>query len=390
MNQKYFLIAALVLFTLTSCNNTSKKQGNVNKSEEEALTLSGLLPSAFKSQVDGKENKLYVMENANGMEVCVTNYGARIVSLLVPDKEGNKQDVVLGFDHIDGYLNHKTDFGAAIGRYGNRIAKGKFTLDGKDYQLTINNGENSLHGGITGFQYQMFDITQIDPATLECNYLSEDGDNGYPGNLNVKIIYKLTDDNAVDISYEAETDQTTIVNLTNHSYFNLSGNPTLAILDHVLFMDCGAYTPVDEALIPTGKIEKVQGTPMDFTQPAIIGERIDDDGFIQLQLGGGYDHNWIFNQPGNIDQLACKVICPATGIVLEVYTTEPGVQFYAGNFLDGTVNGKKGVAYAKRTGFCLETQHYPDSPNQPDFPSTVLKPGEKYTSRCIYRLGLND
>ena len=368
MNKRIYLIAVavLALFTFTTCNDASK----------------------FKRQVNGKENNLYVMKNANGMEVCVINYGARIVSLMVPDKNGKLQDVVLGFDDIDGYLNNKTDFGAAIGRYGNRIAKGRFNLDGIDYQLTINNGENSLHGGITGFQYQLFDITQIDSTTLEFNYLSKDGDNGYPGNLNVKITYKLTNDNAIEISYEAETDKPTVVNLTNHSYFNLSGDPNNTILDHVLFMDCDAYTPVDEALIPTGKIEKVQGTPLDFTTPTAIGARIDDTEFAQIKIGRGYDHNWIFNQPGNINNLACKVICPSTGIVLEVYTTEPGVQFYTGNFLDGTLIGKREIVYNKRTGFCLETQHYPDSPNQPHFPSTVLRPGEKYTSKCIYKFGL--
>ena len=389
MNQKFFLIAALALFTFTSCNNASKKQGNIDKSTEETMTQSGLLPSAFKSQVNEKENNLYVMTNANGMEVCITNYGARIVSVVVPDKNGDMQDVVLGFDTMDEYLNNSNNFGAAIGRYGNRIAKGKFTLDGTGYQLPTNNGGNSLHGGKTGFDSQMFDITPMDATTLECKYLSEDGDNGYPGNLNVKITYKLTDDNALDIMYEAETDKPTIVNLTNHSYFNLSGNPNNTILDHVLFMDCNTYTPVNEALIPTGKIEKVQGTPMDFTSPTAIGARIDDTKFIQIKFGGGYDHNWILNQPGAIDQLACKVTCPSTGIVLEVYTIEPGVQFYTGNFLNGTVTGKKGIAYQKRVAFCLETQHYPDSPNHPNFPSTVLRPGETYASRRIYKFGID-
>ena len=350
---------------------------------EKAMTKSGLLPSAFNRQVNGKENNLYVLENANGMEVCVMNYGARILSVLVPDKNGNMQDVVLGFDNIDSFLNSKTDFGAAIGRYGNRVAKGKFTLDGNNYQLTINNGENSLHGGTTGFQYQMFDITQLDATTLECRYLSPDGDNGYPGNLKVKITYKLTDDNAVDISYEAETDKPTIVNLTNHSYFNLSGNPKNTMLDHVLCIDADSYVPVNENLIPLGQLEKVQGTPLDFTTPTAIGERIDAD-FVQLKIGSGYDHTWVFNKPG-VSNLGCKVTCPSTGIVMEVYTSEPGVQLYTGNFLDGTSVGKKGIAYNRRTALCLETQHYPDSPNQPAFPSTTLRPGEKYTSRCIYK-----
>ena len=389
MNQKLFLIAALAFFTITSCNNASRKQENSDKCTKETMTQSGLLPSAFKSQINEKENNLYVMTNANGMEVCVINYGARIVSVAVPDKNGNMQDVVLGFDNIDGYLNNDNNFGAAIGRYGNRIAKGKFKLDGINYQLTINNGKNSLHGGTTGFNYQMFDITPIDSVRLECSYLSKDGDNGYPGNLNVKITYQLTNDNAIAISYEAETDKPTVVNLTNHSYFNLSGNPNNTILDHVLLLDCNTYTPVDETLIPTGKMDKVQGTPMDFTKPTAIGERIDNTKFIQIKFGKGYDHNWIFNKPGKMDNLACKVVCPATGIVLEIYTIEPGIQFYTGNFLDGTVTGKKGIAYQQRTAFCLETQHFPDSPNRSNFPSTVLRPGEKYTSRCIYKFGID-
>ncbi len=389
MTRKILLAGVSALLIFASCNNSAKKQDDsaASSSTEEA-TKSGLLTSSFKGDNDGKENNLYVMKNANGVEVCVMNYGARIVSVMVPDKNGEMKDVVLGFDNKDGYLNNKTDFGAAIGRYGNRIAKGKFKLDGVDYQLTINNGENSLHGGTTGFQYQMFDITQIDSTTLECKYLSKDGENGYPGNLNVKVIYKLTNDNAIDISYEAETDKPTIVNLTNHSYFNLSGNPENTILDHVAFMDCNTFTPVNEVMIPTGKIDPVKGTPMDFTTPTAIGARIDDTTFVQLKLAGGYDHNWIFNKPGDINMLGCKVVCPSTGISLEVYTVEPGVQFYTGNFLDGSLTGKKGIVYNKRAGFCLETQHYPDSPNQPNFPSTVLKPGDKYTSRCIYKFGV--
>ncbi|MDR0230739.1 MAG: galactose mutarotase [Dysgonamonadaceae bacterium] len=387
MNKKHLLIAVLAIFALTSCKCNKKCKESENTPEK---TQSGLSFSAFKAGVDGKENNLYVMKNANGMEVCVINFGARIVSVLVPDKTGEMQDVVLGFDNINDFLNNKTDFGAAIGRYGNRVAKGKFNLDGVDYQLTVNNNGNSLHGGITGFQYQMFDITQVDSVTLECKFLSPDGDNGFPGNLDVKVIYKLTDDNAIDISYEAETDKPTIVNLTNHSYFNLSGNPNNLILDHILFMDCDYYNPVNANMIPTGEIAKVKNTPMDFTQPTIIGERIDDYTFEQLKLGNGYDHNWIFNTPGDINVLGCQAVCPLTGITLEVYTTEPGVQFYSGNFLNGTITGKRGIVYNKRAALCLETQHYPDSPNQPNFPSTVLRPGEKYTSRCIYKFGVNN
>lgn len=377
MNYKFLLAALAFVFTFFSCN---KKQEITDE------TKSGLFISAFKKTIDEKENDLYVLKNTNGMEVTVINYGARIVSVMVPEKNGELRDVVLGFDSIDGYLNNKTDFGAAIGRYGNRIAKGKFKLDGVDYQLTINNGENSLHGGVTGFQYQIFDVVQTDSTQIECTYFSEDGDNGYPGSLSVKVVYKLTDDNAIDISYEAETDKPTVVNLTNHSYFNLSGDPNKDVLDHVVCIDASTYTPVNEKMIPTGKIETVVGTPLDFTKAKTIGEGIDAD-FVQLQLAGGYDHNWIFNKVGDINTATCKVVHPATGISLEVYTTEPAVQFYTGNFLDGSFTGKKGIVYNKRSGFCLETQHYPDSPNHDNFPSTVLKPGEKYASRCIYKFG---
>ncbi len=380
--QKHFLVAILAVLALTSCKNSKKV-------ETPETTQSGLSFSAFKAEINGKENNLYVMRNANGIEVCIINYGARIISVLVPDKTGEMQDVVLGFDNISDFVDINNNFGSVIGRYGNRIAKGKFKLDGIEYQLSAKNGENSIHGGITGFDRQMFDITQVDSTTIECRYLSPDGDNGYPGNLDVKITYKLTDDNAIDISYEAETDKPTIVNLTNHSYFNLSGNPNNTIYDHTLFLDCDYYTSVDANMIPTGKIASVKNTPLDFTQPTIIGERIDDDTFEQIKIGKGYDHNYIFNTQGEINTLGCRVYCPSTGITLEVYTTEPGVQFYSGNFLKGTITGKKGVAYNKRTAFCLETQHYPDSPNQASFPNTVLRPGEKYTSRCIYKFGVN-
>ncbi len=375
MKHKLLFAAAFVIAALVACKDTKE------------ITQSGLNPAAFEKFIDGKANQLYVLENANGMEVCVTNFGARIVSVLVPDKNGAMKDVVLAFDNINDFLSHPSDFGAAIGRYGNRIANGKFTLNGVDYQLPINNDPNSLHGGTTGFQYQMFDIEQTDTQTLVCTLFSPDGDNGYPGNLQVKVTYTLTDDNAIDIAYEAQTDQATIINLTNHSYFNLSGNPEYDVLGHVLYMNADRYTPVNEFMIPTGEISSVENTPMDFRTAYAIGDRIDAD-FNQLSLAGGYDHNWIFTSSGDINVLACQVTCPHTGITLDVYTDEPGVQFYTGNFLDGTVTGKNKIVYNKRTGFCLETQHYPDSPNQPDFPSTVLLPDETYTSRCIYKFSI--
>jgi aldose 1-epimerase len=352
------------------------------------IVLSVLFVSCKKT-TQKEENQFYLLKNAAGMEVSITNFGARIVSIIVPDKDGNPQDVVLGFDNIAGYLNNKTDFGAAIGRYGNRIAKGQFTLDGTPYQLTINNGVNSLHGGTTGFQYQLFDIQEINPQTVEATYFSPDGDNGYPGNLQVKVTYQLKEDNALAIDYEATTDQPTVINLTNHSYFNLSGNPENTILDHVLFLNADRFTPVDATLIPTGEIAGVENTAFDFTTPAEIGQRIDDNSQ-QMQFGMGYDHNWVFRASNTMDSPACQVSCPATGICMDVYTTEPAVQFYTGNFLDGTLTGKNNIVYQKRTGLCLETQHYPDSPNHPDFPSTRLNPGETYTSHTVYKFGINN
>jgi aldose 1-epimerase len=373
----YFLAAVAIVFI--SC--TGKKAAEVS-------TQSGLYPSHFKGTADGKETGLYVMENASGMEVCVTNFGGRIVSIVVPDKDGNRKDVVLGFSSIADFQSNDSNFGALIGRYGNRIAKGKFTLDGTEYSLPINNGDNSLHGGDKGLHNTCFDIQQPDAQTLVCSYTSPNGEAGYPGNLQIKVTYTLTDDNAVAIAYEATTDKPTVVNLTNHSYFNLSGDPNQTILDHVLSIHADRYTPVKEDLIPTGQIEPVAGTPMDFSTPTVVGERIDDASFEQLVFGKGYDHNWVFTASNDVNTVACKLFCPSTGIFMEVYTNEPGVQFYTGNFLDGSQTGKNGVVYQKRTALCLETQHFPDSPNQPAFPSTVLRPGETYTSFCKYKFGV--
>jgi aldose 1-epimerase len=383
MQKTMYLLAAVALF-FASCAGTKKAE------VKETPTLSGLYSSKFKGIADGKENALYVLKNASGMEACITNYGGRIVSISVPDKNGAQQDVVLGFDSIGAYLNNDSNFGALIGRYGNRIAKGKFKLDGVEYSLPVNNGENSLHGGPKGLHNTWFDIQQPDSQTVICSYTSPDGEAGYPGNLQIKVTYTLTDDNAVAIAYEAVTDKPTVVNLTNHSYFNLSGNPNNTILDHVLFINADRFTPVKADLIPTGKIAPVKGTPMDFTTPTVIGERIDDATFEQLVFGKGYDHNWVFVATNDVNTAACKLVCPATGITMEVYTSEPAVQCYSGNFLDGSLTGKKGITYQKRTAICLETQHYPDSPNQPAFPSTVLRPGETYKSFCKYKFGVEN
>lgn len=359
--------------------------GKQQEVTEEASTLSGLKRSDFRSEVNGDSTDLYILKNANGAEVTLTNYGARIVSVMVPDRDGNLQDVVLGFDNVDDYVNTDNNLGATIGRYGNRIANGKIMINGVEYELPRNNFGHTLHGGPEGYHKQVFDAVQRDSQSVVFTYLSEDGEAGFPGNLNVKVTMTLTDDNAIDLQYEAETDKETVVNLTNHSYFNLSGDGNNTILDHLLMIDADAFTPVDDTFMTTGQISTVEGTPMDFRTPTAVGERIDEYDFDQLKNGDGYDHNWVLNTNGDISRVAATVYSPATGIQLEVYTDEPGVQVYAGNFLDGSLTGKNGAIYGKRNAICLETQKYPDSPNKPEWPSPYLKPGEKYTSRCIYK-----
>ena len=349
--------------------------------------VSGLEKADFVSEVAGKPAALYVLKNVNGMEVCITNYGGRIVSIMVPDRDGKMTDVVLGYDHINAYTSSGGNFGALIGRYGNRIAQGLFTLDGVEYQLPKNNNGNCLHGGPEGFDKQMWDAVQKDDQTLELSYLSKDGEAGFPGNLNVKVTYTVTDGNVLDIRYDATTDKATVVNLTNHSYFNLSGIAGSNIMDHLIMIDADRYTVVDELLIPTSELAPVDGTPMDFRELKVIGTLIEEP-FEQLVLGGGFDHNWVLNTAGDVNQLACKVVSLVSGIGMEVYTNEPGIQFYSGNFMGGNDLGKFGVTYPRRGALCLETQHYPDSPNQPDFPSVVLRPGEKYLSRCIYKFSV--
>lgn len=374
-----WIVAALAI---TACTNQQKQ------TPEEPTTLSGLKRSNFQSVVNGDSTDLYVLKNANGMEVTVTNYGGRIVSVMVPDKNGTMQDVVLGFDSIQGYTSVNNNLGATIGRYGNRIANGKIKVDGVEYQLPQNNYGHTLHGGPEGFDKKVFQAVQPDSQTVVLTYLSKDGEAGFPGNLNVKVTMSLTNDNAIDIQYEAETDKETLVNLTNHSYFNLSGDPNNTILDHLLTINADEYTPVDDTFMTTGKIEKVKGTPMDFTVATPVGQRINDTTFVQLKNGKGYDHNWVLNTKGDVSQVAATVVSPTTGIQLDVYTSEPGLQVYAGNFLDGTMTGKKGIVYNKRAAICLESQKFPDSPNKPEWPSPYLKPGEKYTSRCIYKFSV--
>ncbi len=339
----------------------------------------------FGTTPDGKEVNLYTLKNAKGCEVKITNYGGIVISLTVPDKDGNLGDVVLGYDNLDGYIKNSPYFGALIGRYGNRIGKAKFTLDGKTYTLAANDGENHLHGGKVGFDKVVWDAKEIKESGnvgLELTYFSKDGEEGYPGNLTCTVKYLWTNKNELKIEYEATTDKTTVVNLTHHSYFNLAcqGN----ILDHQLMMRADKFTPVDKGLIPTSDLSDVKDTPMDFTKLTAIGSRIDQDDE-QLKYGLGYDHNWVLFSYTGAMRMVASVYEPTSGRVMEVYTTEPGLQFYSGNFLDGTITGKNGVVYQHRTGLCLETQHFPDSPNKPDFPSTTLKPGEKYSTTTIYK-----
>ena len=297
------------------------------------------------------------------------------------------RDVVLGFDSIQDYVSKPSDFGASIGRYANRINQGKFTLDGTEYQLPQNNYGHCLHGGPQGFQYRVFDAVQPNPQELELTYVAEDGEEGFPGNITCKVLMKLTDDNAIDIRYEAETDKPTIVNMTNHSYFNLDGDAARNEA-HLLTIDADYYTPVDSTFMTTGEIAPVKDTPMDFTTPKAVGKDINNYDFVQLKNGNGYDHNWVLNTKGDISQVAARLTSPETGITLEVYTNEPGIQVYTGNFLDGTVSGKKGIVYNQRASVCLETQHYPDSPNKADWPSVVLEPGQTYNSECIFKFSI--
>ena len=357
--------------------------------EQDGQTLSGLKRSDFRSEADGKKTDLFVLKNDNGMEVCVTNFGGRIVSVMVPDRNGVMRDVVLGFDNIGDYRTVPTDFGATIGRYANRINQGRFTLDGTEYQLPQNNYGHCLHGGPREFQYRVFDAVQKSDRELELAYTAKDGEEGFPGNFNCRVTMTLTDDNAIDIRYEAETDKATVVNMTNHSYFNLDGDPSKDNSDWLLTVNADSYTPVDSTFMTIGEIAPVAGTPMDFRAPAAIGERIGQD-FEQLRNGNGIDHNWVLNTRGNIAEACASLESPATGIRLDVYTTEPGIQVYCGNFLDGTVKGKNGIPYGFRAAVCLETQKYPDTPNKPEWPSAVLRPGEKYESRCIYRFSVSE
>jgi aldose 1-epimerase len=349
----------------------------VQKNKEEKM---GVKRQSFGKIADGKRVSLYILTNDNGVKVCITNYGGIVTSLEVPDRDGKSADVVLGFDSLDEYVKSSPYFGALVGRYANRITKGKFKLEGVEYTLAKNTGENHLHGGIKGFDKVVWNAEEMkskDGVGLKLTYLSKDGEEGYPGNLSCNVVYTLTDNDELKISYEAETDKTTIVNLTHHSYFNLAGHNSGDVLGHELMLNADNFTPVDDSLIPTGEIKTVKGTPMDFTRLRAVGSRI-------AEVKGGYDHSYILKRNNKGLSLAGRLYEPNSGRVMEVFTTEPAMQFYSGNFLDG-LKGKEGAVYNKHNGLCLETQHYPDSPNKPQFPSTILKQGEKYTQLTVYK-----
>jgi aldose 1-epimerase len=349
-------------------------------------TKPGIKRSTFGKMSDAQTIDLYTLTNKNGMQVAIINYGGRVMSIRVPDRQGQMADVVLGFDNGDGYLGANPYFGAIVGRYANRIAKGRFTLDGVEYKLAQNDGPNSLHGGVKGFDKVIWKAAELakENAALELTYLSKDGEEGYPGNLSVKVTYTLGDENELWIDYRATTDKDTVLNLSNHSYFNLAGEGNGDILQHQMMIAASRFTPVDATLIPTGELRNVEGTPFDFRQPTAIGARIENDDE-QLKLGRGYDHNFVLDRKGSGLTLAARVVEPKSGRVLEVKTNQPGIQFYTGNFLDGTIHGKGGKVYGHRFAFCLETQHFPDSPNHADFPSTELKPGQTYHQITVFQ-----
>ena len=376
--KKTLIASILSTLFLTAC--VGNKQDN-----SAVLTDSGLNPQNFVTDINGKKTGLFVLKNKNNMEVCVTNFGGRIVSVMAPDRNGVMRDVVLGFDSIQDYIKYPSDYGASIGRYANRIANGRFTLDGTAYQLPQNNYGHCLHGGPKGFQYVVYDATQTDSSEVKLSYYAKDMEQGFPGNVNCTVTMRLTDDNAIDLKYEAETDKPTIINMTNHSYFNLNGDPSKPATDHLLYVASDSITPVDSTFMTTGEMMAVKDTPFDFNTAKAISEGVTDFSNEQVRFGNGFDHNWVLKTKGDINQVAAKLTSPTTGISLEVYTDEPGIQVYTGNFLDGTVKGKKGIVYPQRASVCLETQHYPDSPNKPQWPSVILTPGQTYHSHCIFK-----
>lgn len=383
------LLALLVSGMVMACGQNTKEQAE-NEQKIEPKFLTAMEDSAFEKNINGKEVKLYHLTNKNGMEMTVTNFGARVVELFAPDKNGKFEDVVLGYDNLDEYINTPGGYyGAPIGRYGNRIAGAKFTLDGKTYPLEANNGPNNLHGAPGGYHKVVWEVLEATDQKLAMKYVSPDGEAGFPGELTVYMDYYLTDDNEFKITYKATTDKPTIVNLTHHSFFNLNGHGEGNVRNHMLQLNADHFTPVDDTLIPLGDIKPVKGTPFDFSEPHLIGERIDDDNE-QLKKGGGYDHNWVINrEEGNKETIKTAAVWVLeNGRKMEVFTDQPGVQVYTGNFMNGGGASKAGKSYGKQGAICLETQHYPDSPNQPSFPSVTVKPGDTYTHECIYKFSV--
>ena len=382
MKNFFLSAAALALIMSAACSGHK---------DTVQLTKSGLNPENFVAEYQGKPTALYTLVNSDGSEACITNFGGRLVSLMVPDKNGNLQDVVLGFDSVQAYFpeNNLTDFGASIGRYANRINQGRFVIDGDTIQLPQNNFGHCLHGGgemgSLGWQYRVYDAQQPNDSTLVLTMVSPDGDNNFPGEVTATVTYTLQNDNTLDIQYTGTTDKPTILNMTNHAYFNLSGNPSQPITDNLLMVNASTYTPVDSTYMTTGEIAPVAETPFDFTSPRPIGENIKDFDNEQIKNGNGYDHNFVLNTNGDILVPAVELYSPESGIMVTMFTTEPGVQIYSGNFLDGTVTGKHGIVYNQNAGVCLESQHYPDSPNKPEWPSTRLNPGETYNSHTVYK-----
>ncbi len=382
----HLIFSSIIL--LSACNSSAEK-GSSLADPQHINTPTAVLPEDFSATIDGKKVQLFTLQNANGVEAKITNYGGRLVSLLVPDRNNELTDVVAGFSTLKGYQESTEPyFGATIGRYANRIAKGKFTIDGKSYQLYINNGVNTLHGGKKGFQDVVWDAQKVDEQVLVLNYLSKDMEEGFPGNLKIKVTYRLTDDNAIEITYEATTDKKTVVNLTNHAFFNLNGESSGDILKHQVKIFALKYTPVDSTLIPTGQLAPVKGTPFDFLSARTIGERINDD-HEQLKYGKGYDHNFILNSH-QADQPVAVVLGDQSGIRMEVFTDQSGLQFYSGNFMEGKNKMKGNHRDEFRTAFCMETQNFPDAPNQPSFPIAVLKPGIPYYSVSIYKFSVKE
>jgi aldose 1-epimerase len=374
-NRLTALLALLAFGYILTCNATRRQESTTMDKEY------------FGKTHDGTAVYVYTLRNGHGMEARITNYGGILVSLKVPDKAGKVADIVLGYDSVSQYIDKSPYFGAIIGRYGNRIGKAKFKLNGHEYALAANDGPNTLHGGRKGFDkvvWTVNDALSKAGKSLALTYVSKDGEEGFPGNLSVEVVYTLTDNNELRIEYNATTDKPTVVNLTQHSYFNLAGAGNGDILNHELYLDADKFTPVDATLIPTGELIDVKGTPMDFTHPVTIGKRINETDK-QLKYGIGYDFNWVLNKKDHELKLAARVDEKTSGRIMEVYTTEPGIQFYSGNFLDGTITGKEGKKYLRRFGFCLETQHFPDSPNKPGFPSTELDPGQKYSTTTVYK-----